>query len=145
MQMILCLEFSLSIIFSSIPSLLQSYLSLKCLSLFKKNSCIHFSHHHGSFIFLSLFIFERERERKREHSRGGAEREGDRIWSRLQAMSCRHRAWCGARTQELWDQDLRRSWMFNRLSHPGTPNVLISNTKIGFVCFLTLCEWNHTL
>ena len=44
------------------------------------------------FFCVCLFIFEREREtgREKEHSRGGAEREGDRdseAGSRLQAVS----------------------------------------------------------
>ena len=44
-----------------------------------------------------------------------------RIWNRLQGLSCQHRAWCGARTHELWDHDLSRRWMLNCLSHPGRP------------------------
>ena len=55
-------------------------------------------------------------------SGGGAEREGDRIWSRLQALSCQHRARCGAQTHELWDHDLGQSQTLNQLSHPGAPS-----------------------
>ena len=36
-------------------------------------------------------------------SGGGAERGRHRIWSRLQAPSCQHRARCLAQTHELWD------------------------------------------
>ena len=41
---------------------------------------------------------------------------GSRLWAR-----CQHRAWCRARTHELWDHDLSQSRTLNRLSHPGTP------------------------
>ena len=47
-----------------------------------------------------MFIFERE----------GQEREGDTIQSRLQAPSCQHRVWHGARAHKLWDHDLSWSW-----------------------------------
>ena len=47
-----------------------------------------------------------------------------RIWSRLQALSCQHRAPCGAWTHELRDHDLSRSRTLNRLSHPGAPSYL---------------------
>ena len=73
----------------------------------------------GSYIFFVLFlmfsfIFERQ-------SRwGGAERRRHRNQSRLQALSCQHRAWRGAWSHELWhDHDLNRSEMLNWLSHPG--------------------------
>ena len=46
-----------------------------------------------------MFIFLRETERQ-SASGGGEEREGDRIKSRLQALSCQHRAQCGAGTHE---------------------------------------------
>ena len=62
-----------------------------------------------------MFYFIFERERKRERAGGGA----DRIRNRLQALSCQHRAWCGAQTHKPWDHDLSQSQMLNRLSHPG--------------------------
>ena len=44
-------------------------------------------------------------------SAGGAEREGDTVSeSRLQTLSCQHRAQHGARTHKLWDHDLSQSW-----------------------------------
>ena len=59
------------------------------------------------FTFFLVFIFEREKERKRQSvSRGGAERGRHRIQCSLQALSCQHRACCGAWTCELWDHDL---------------------------------------
>ena len=64
--------------------------------------------------------FERGGE---EESGTGRERGRHRIWSRLQALSCQHRAWCGARTHKPWDHDLSRSWTLNQLSHPGAPHL----------------------
>ena len=59
-------------------------------------------------------------------SRGGAERGRHRICSRLQALSSQHRAQCGAWTHELQDHDLSQSRTLNWLSHPGTPEELLS-------------------
>ena len=50
------------------------------------------------------------------------ERGRHRIQSRFQALSCQHRAQCGARTHRLWNHDLSQSRMPNWLSHPGAPN-----------------------
>ena len=52
-----------------------------------------------------MFIFEREREREHEWGRG-RERAGHRIRSRLQALSCQHRAPCRAWSHNPWDHDL---------------------------------------
>ena len=50
--------------------------------------------------FLIVFVyFERERPTECEWKRG-RERGRQRIWSRLQVLSCQHRARCGARTHE---------------------------------------------
>ena len=43
----------------------------------------------------------------------GRERGRQRIWSRLQAPSCQHRAWRRARTHELKDHDLSQSHTLN--------------------------------
>ena len=60
-----------------------------------------------------------------EHEqRRGRERGRHRIQSRLQALSCEHRAWLGAQTQEPSDHDLSQSWTLNWLSHPSAQNVL---------------------
>ena len=48
---------------------------------------------------------------------GGAERKGNKTRSRLQALSCQHRAWCGAQTHMTWAE----VGCFNQLSHPGAP------------------------
>ena len=58
-------------------------------------------------------------------SRGGAEREGDTIQSRLQALSNQHRAWRRAQTHKLWDHDVSQSRTLNQLSHSGTPKKLL--------------------
>ena len=53
--------------------------------------------------------------------RGGEKRQGDtESWSRLQDLSCQHRALRRAWTHKLRDHDLSRSQVFNRLSHSRT-------------------------
>ena len=65
----------------------------------------------------------RERSREREQERGrGRERGRHRIQSRLQVLSCQHRARCGVRTHKLQDHDLSQSRMLNQLSHAGALN-----------------------
>ena len=49
-------------------------------------------------VFFLMFLFEREREKA---SRGGVERGRHRIQSRLQALSCQHRAQHRAGTHKL--------------------------------------------
>ena len=73
-----------------------------------------------------MFIYFWRRETKREWGRG-REKGSQRIPSRMQALSCRHRAWCRAQTHKLWDHDLSQSQMLNQLSHPDAPekNVLM--------------------
>ena len=74
-------------------------------------------------IFLKfIYFWERERETDCEWGRG-RERGRHRIWSRIQALSCQHRDWRGARTHEPWDHDLSRSRTLNWLSHPGAPKI----------------------
>ena len=68
-----------------------------------------------SFFFFLKFIYFWEREQA-QAGEGQRERE-TQIWSRLQALTCQHRAWCRARTQEPWDHDLSRSQALNLLSH----------------------------
>ena len=72
-----------------------------------------------------MFIYFWERQREIEYKEGRTRERGRRrIWSRLQALSCRRGAWCGAWTHELWDHDLSRSRTLNRLRHPGAPSLL---------------------
>ena len=52
---------------------------------------------------------------------GQRERGRHRIQSRLQALSCLHKAQRGAWTHGPRDHDLSRSRTLNRLSHPGAP------------------------
>ena len=57
-------------------------------------------------------------ERGTEHEWGrGRETGRHRVRSRLHPLSCRHRAWYGARTQKPWDHDLSQSRLLNRLNH----------------------------
>ena len=69
-----------------------------------------------------MLILERE---KTEHKRGRG-KEGGRqtMQSRLQSLSCQHRAWCWAWTHGPWDDDLSQSWTLNWLSHPEAPECL---------------------
>ena len=69
-------------------------------------------HHFYYFFIFLMFIYFWERET--EHKQGrGRETGRHRIQSRLQALSCLHRAPCGARTHELWDHDLSQSLTLN--------------------------------
>ena len=70
-----------------------------------------------------IYFWDRERQSMNEE---GSERGRHRIWSRLRALSCQHRAQHGARTHEVWDIDLSQSRMLNWQSHPGAPNIIIS-------------------
>ena len=74
--------------------------------------------------------------------KGQRERETQN-WSRLQALSCQHRAQREARTHKLWDHDLNQSQTLNRLSHRGAPAAVI------FYLFCFSCtgfpHWCYTL
>ena len=65
-----------------------------------------------------MFICSWERQTEHEWGR-------DRLWSRLQALSCQHRAWRRTQTHELLDHDLSRSPTLNQLSHPVTPLIVV--------------------
>ena len=52
---------------------------------------------------------------------GQRESQRHRNQSRLQTLSCQHRARCEAGNHEPWGHDLSRSLTLNWLSHPGTP------------------------
>ena len=75
---------------------------------------------------------------------GKGQRGRHRIWSRLQALSRQHKAWCGDRTHRLWDQwdhDLSRSQTLNRPSHPGSPQELASLMgATGLYCSPWRCD-----
>ena len=76
-------------------------------------------------IFKCLFIFwEHERETECEQGRG-RERWRHKIQSRLQALSCQHRAPHGARTHEPWHHDPSRSQTLNWLSWQALLKVFI--------------------
>ena len=97
-----------------------------------------------------LFIFERERERERQRERERAwAKEGQRergrgryrTWSRLQALSCHHRAWRGARTHKPWDHDLSWSQRLNRLNHPGSLNFLFLMNSFLCISFWDISDF----
>ena len=77
---------------------------------------------HSLKIFL-MFIYFWERETEHEWGRG-IERSRHRIWSRFQALSCRHRARHGARTHELGYHDLSWSWTLNQTEPHRCPEGL---------------------
>ena len=74
-------------------------------------------------IFFNIYLFLRQRETEHEQRRV-RERGRHRIWNRLQALSCQHRARHGARTHGPRDRDLSWSRPLNWLSHPGAPGNL---------------------
>lgn len=119
------LSFSLSL---SLPLCLHPFphscsVSKKKKDLIKISKKIKLKHQFEYFnLFKKHFLTVFKRERVCEQGRG-RERGRLRIRSRLQALSCQHRAWCRAWTHEPWDHDLSRSCMLNQLSHPGTPRV----------------------
>ena len=94
-------------------------------------------------IFWRLFIIEKQRETEHEHGRG-QELGRHRIWSRLQALSCQHRAWHGVQTHKPWDHDLSQSQTLNWLSHPGAPAGFFQSEWVARICdrFHHL-TWSH--
>ena len=94
--------------------------------------------------FFSLtFIFEREKERV--GGGRGRERGRHRIWSRLQALSCQHRAWHGPQMREPQDHDLNQSWMLDGLSHQAPLPLsfkidLLGHLGLGSGHDLMVCE-----
>ena len=84
------------------------------------------------------FIYFWDRERQSING-GGLERGRHRIWNRLQALSCQHRARRGARTHGPRDHDLSQSRPLNRLSHPGAPSFQFSDDG-GEFCSLSWQE-----
>ena len=77
-------------------------------------------------LFFNVYFWDRERQ---SMNGGGSERETHRIWNRLQALSCQHRARRGARIHGPRDRDLSRSRTLNRLSHPGAPGCVYFKTR----------------
>ena len=100
------------------------YLLVICISSLKKclsRSSAHFLIRSLFFyFFFNIYLFLRQRETEHEWGRV-RERGRHRIWNRLQALSCQHRARRGAWTHGPRDHDLSQSRPLNRLSHPGAP------------------------
>ena len=88
--------------------------------------CSHVPTGYSCIYFFNVYLFLGERERETECEWGrDRERGRHRIWSRLQALSCQHRARRGAQTHELWDNDLSWSLVLNQLSHSGPPDIQV--------------------
>ena len=82
-----------------------------------------------------MFVYFSERDR---HKRGKSRERGrHRIQIKLQALSCQHRARCGARTHKPLNHDLSWSQMLNQLSHPGTPRT----PDLYIQLFTWHCHW----
>ena len=62
----------------------------------------------------------------------GRERGRHRIWIRLQAPSCQHRARRRAWTHRPRNHDPSWSWTLNRLCHPGAPTALVFKINESF-------------
>ena len=90
------------------------------------------------FFNVYLFLSERHRAWARERQRGR-----HRIGSRLQALSCQHRAWHGAQTCEPWDHDLSQSWRLNHLSHLGAPKLVQTFKLLSSKSLLELEQQNY--
>ena len=71
------------------------------------------------FHFFNVLFIETGRDRAWT---GEGQREGDRMWNRLQAPSCQHRARRRARTHQLWDHDVSQSPTLTWLSHTELPS-----------------------
>ena len=82
------------------------------------------------FFNVHLFLRERDRVQAGEEQR---ERGRHRIQSRLQSLSCQHRARHEARTHEPRDRDLSRSQTSKQLSRPGAPPFFFFFPK--YLCF----------
>ena len=79
-------------------------------------------------IFFSVY-FWRERQ---SMGGGGAEREGDRIWSSLQSLT----QGLNSRNREIVSWAETKSWTHYRLSHPGAPPFKILNLILHFLVLL---------
>ena len=68
-------------------------LMIRKLETFMVNAAVGLEHLSQFLFVLKVYLFfEGEREREREHEQKGRERGRHRIGSRLQALSCQHRA-----------------------------------------------------
>ena len=82
-------------------------------------------------LYVYIYFWERQ-----SMSGEGTEREGDRIWSRLQASSCQHRAQHRAWTHEPWHHNLSRSRTLNRPGHPSASRCPYLKEKMFIYLFL---------
>ena len=87
------------------------------------------------FFFFDAYLFLRERERDRAEQGRGRERGRHRIWSRLQALSCQHRARRGAQTSQPWDPGWAK---VRRLTHWATQALLQWTNSVTWFWVLLL-------
>ena len=90
--------------------------------------CVSCYVHFIKNIFFNVYFWETETE----HEWGrGRERRRHRIQSRLQALSCQHKALCGAQTHWPQDHDLNQSQTLNQLSHLGASHLCSYSSKVA--------------
>ena len=69
------------------------------------------------FFYVFIYFWDREKV-------PGGEGQRERETGTKESSALTERAWCGARTHQLWDHDLSQSWMLSQASHPGALDVL---------------------
>ena len=79
------------------------------------------------FFFLSLFIL------RENASGGGAEREEERESQTGSMLSAQSHIWAQLQNHEIMTSACIKSWMLNRLSHPGAP-------LFSFIVAILVCE-----
>ena len=89
------------------------------------------------FTFIYFWEIERDRAQVEEGQRG---RRRHRIQSKLQALSCQHRARRGAGTHELWGHDLSWRQTLNPTEPPRCPYLFISWCILRLFPCLSYCE-----
>lgn len=78
------------------------------------------------FFFLRSSLFERGNACDQRRSRVGEGKRGERIFSRLLA-ELRDWCWAWSHDSEMMTWPKSKSWVLNRLSHPGAPRPRTSN------------------
>ena len=89
-------------------------------------------------IFINIYSFLRVKETEGEQGRG-RERGRHRTGSRLDALSCQHRARRRAWTHRPRDHDLSWRRTLNWLSHPNAPIIPFFNPFFGLLAIILCC------
>ena len=104
-----------------------------------------------SVFFFNFYLLLKERDRTWV-GEGQRERGRHRIRSRLQSLSCQHRAWCMAQTHYLWDHDLSEAdcltdWatqvpcLLSLFKGEAQSSFLIMGIKFQITCPIWLYLW----